>query len=379
MLPTWRKRMGNYTITIDSGTTNTRVFLFEEDGTLTASFREETGVRDTAADGNNAKLKKAVKNGIQDVLRSAQIRISDVRTIIASGMITSNVGLVEIPHLNAPAGLEELARGTRKILLEEICEQPIYFIPGVKNPVSPITTENFLQMDIMRGEETETMALLCNLSGIAGSRKTNDGKSGTQQDFPEQKPRIFLLPGSHSKFVFTDEKNRITGCLTSLTGELLDAVTRHTILSDAVGGQFVSEENYDAQMVIAGYDAASSYGTGRACFTARILNQFVEKDKVRIANYLLGVVLQNDLYALKSSLGGWDAAAQIQKEPAKTQVPAENTQTYEIIVSGRNPLRRALHDLLKHDGFFRNISEYVPDPGLPLSAQGAMLIGKLLN
>ena len=45
--------MKNYTITIDTGTTNTRVYLFNEKYEAVASAKSEIGVRITAIDGNN--------------------------------------------------------------------------------------------------------------------------------------------------------------------------------------------------------------------------------------------------------------------------------------------------------------------------------------
>ena len=49
--------MKNYTITIDTGTTNTRVYLFNEKYEAVASAKSEIGVRITAIDGNNNRLK----------------------------------------------------------------------------------------------------------------------------------------------------------------------------------------------------------------------------------------------------------------------------------------------------------------------------------
>ncbi len=51
---------------------------------------------------------------------------------------------------------------------------------------------------------------------------------------------MFILPGSHNKFVAMSAEGKILGCMTSISGELLDAMTHHTILADAVGGAFVS-------------------------------------------------------------------------------------------------------------------------------------------
>ena len=103
--------MKNYTITIDTGTTNTRVFLFNENNEPVSSAKSEIGVRITAIDGNNDRLKAAIKGCLEDVLKQAGVTYENVKRVVASGMITSNVGLTEIPHVVAPASAEDPHRG----------------------------------------------------------------------------------------------------------------------------------------------------------------------------------------------------------------------------------------------------------------------------
>ena len=98
-------------------------------------------------------------------------------------------------------------------------------------------------MDIMRGEEVEVMALLSH--------------------FAPGKPYLLVLPGSHMKFVSVDREDRITGCLTSISGELLAAITTGTILADAVQRQFADPEQFDEQALLAGWRTAARTGLGR--------------------------------------------------------------------------------------------------------------------
>ena len=113
--------MKNYTITIDTGTTNTRVFLFNEKNEVAASAKSEIGVRITAIDGNNNRLKTAIRGCLEEVLKQAGITYDEVKKVVASGMITSNVGLVEIPHVVAPASAEDLAEAAKSVLIEDVC------------------------------------------------------------------------------------------------------------------------------------------------------------------------------------------------------------------------------------------------------------------
>ena len=109
--------MKNYTITIDTGTTNTRVFLFNENNEPVSSAKSEIGVRITAIDGNNDRLKAAIKGCLEDVLKQAGVTYENVNRVVASGMITSNVGLTEIPHVVAPASAEDLGKAARSVLI----------------------------------------------------------------------------------------------------------------------------------------------------------------------------------------------------------------------------------------------------------------------
>lgn len=152
--------MKNYTITIDTGTTNTRVYLFNEKYEAVASAKSEIGVRITAIDGNNNRLKAAIKGCLEDVLKQADITYDDVKQVAASGMITSNVGLTEIPHVVAPASAEDLAKAAKSVLIEDVCPLPILFIPGVKNRDGKLDLTTFESMDMMRGEEVETVAVI---------------------------------------------------------------------------------------------------------------------------------------------------------------------------------------------------------------------------
>lgn len=332
--------MDNWIITLDGGTTNTRACLWKNEELVARSDRE-VGVRCTAEDGNNSRLKEAVRDCIREVLSDAGAAEEDLSAILASGMISSNVGLAEVPHCPAPAGAGELAAGAKKVVLPEICGLPITIIPGVKNPVDPVDLISFGAMDMMRGEEVETLALL--------------------EEYPKGRPYLLVLPGSHMKFVSVDREGRILGCLTSISGELLSSVTHHTIIADAVGRSFVSEEGYDGEFVALGAREAAGVGLGRACFSARILSQFPKIPPEKLACFVLGAVLQGDLTALRGS--GW--------------LKAEGQA--EVIVAGKGPLRRAIAQLLKAEGLYRQVHMYDGEGKPPLSARGARTVGRLLG
>ena len=239
----------------------------------------------------------------------------------------------------APASAEDLAKAAKSVLIEDVCPLPILFIPGVKNRDGKLDLTTFESMDMMRGEEVETVAVI--------------------ESLPKGQPYLLVLPGSHTKFVSVDRDGKITGCLTTITGELLSVITNDTLIADAVGHSFASEETYAKEYVLAGYETARKTGIGRACFSARILNTFAEPDKTKIASYVLGAVLQNDMEAVKNS--------------SALKCDADTT----VVIYGKNPLREALMDLFAKENFFRHVTEFIPNDSVPTSAKGALHIVSL--
>ena len=187
-----------YLISIDGGTTNTRVYLWRGDHSVADRTASEMGVRNTAISGSNDGLKQAVKGMLQQLLQRNHLVWDDIEGIYASGMITSNLGLYELPHLIAPARPEDFARGVKEVEMKDICPLPIGMIPGVKNlRDEDVGLHNLGEMDMMRGEEAEAL-------GIVSALQVSQ-------------PVVLVLPGSHTKFVFMDENGSILGCVTSMT------------------------------------------------------------------------------------------------------------------------------------------------------------------
>lgn len=330
--------MKDYTITIDGGTTNTRCILWDSKRNRVAEEKREIGVRNTAIDGNNQRLKQAVKECLEELLQKTGVTYEGIRRIIASGMITSDVGIVEVPHLTAPAGLTELAKSAVTLSVPEICPMPITFIAGIKNDVLDVNFKTYEAMDIMRGEEVESVAII--------------------EKYHQGKPMILILPGSHNKFVAVDQYKRITGCLTSISGELLSSITNNTILAKSVHKNFLEEKDYDKEWLLLGYENAKKTGLGRACFSGRILYLFHDNRPEKIQNYILGAALQGDIMAVMNS---------------KAIHSIKNTVA---VVCGKNPLRQAIVDILEHEKVFTEVEIFVPEEGESTAALGAYLVAE---
>lgn len=320
-------------ITIDTGTTNTRVKLWCDGALLSEGF-SPVGVRDTAVTGSTSALEKGVREAFGKALTAGGIRETDVGLLLAAGMITSNMGLWELPHLAAPAGIIELAAGMKSAILPEVTQQPIWFIPGVKTSAGPVTLESCDQADMMRGEEVEAYGLMAQ-TGLTG-------------------PAIVVLPGSHTKFVQLDAQNRIAGSITTIAGELLAAITHNTLIANALDKSFAS--HIEPEALLAGARHGRRVGLGRACFQVRLLDLFTELTVNQKANFLLGAVLADDIAALDNS------TAILQAE------------TLPLIIGGSSSMAKGLALLLEADG--RNV-RLVDDSLLhTASGQGCLVIAE---
>lgn len=268
-------------LVIDSGTTNTRVRL--SDGTrILYTESAPVGARTTAAEGHNRTLRQELKRMIPSVARASGVGLSEVGALIASGMITSNLGLLEVPHLPAPVTRARLAEGIVEAMFDDVCERPIHFIPGVKT--LPSTVPGVPAGDILRGEEAEVVGLrsLLRLSG----------------------PVTFLHYGSHHKAIQTGPAGEILSSETVMTGELLQVVSEHTILSSTVLP--VRTVALDEPSWRLGLDVALADGVSRALFVTRLTQQLHDQTPQQSSNFLLGALTSLDLPMVRRALDRGD-------------------------------------------------------------------------
>lgn len=253
--------MPNY-IAIDGGTTNTRVRLVCN-YKICDTEKQNIGARQGCE--NPTCYKNAIRESIQAILKRNGLREEDITAILASGMITSEGGLCNLPHLPAPCGIEELAENLFEKTLPAISSVPITFIRGVKTG-----GVDFADTDMMRGEETELMGF-------------GDGP---------QPNTLYVLPGSHSKLVETDEKGRIARFSTQLTGELLSAVANGTILQNSID---LSESETDTDYLKRGYLFAKEKGVNAAFFKVRVLDKLFGCTKKQAYSFFMGAVLSPEI------------------------------------------------------------------------------------
>ncbi|RLS55646.1 MAG: hypothetical protein DWH91_08705 [Planctomycetota bacterium] len=265
-------------ICIDTGTTSSRVWLVEN-GEIQYGVAADVGVRDTARDGNNHRLRETLGN----LLRQARDRATvPVTQIAAAGMITSALGLREVPHVAAPAGCCELSAGAVQYVDDELGDLPITLFPGVRSgpwgdPASIADT------DIMRGEETLCLGLIAQRPGSL---------------------RTVINLGSHWKTILLNDLGQITSSHTTLSGELLHAIMTQTVLASAVpSGRPGSIDN---AWCLQGAHAFASMGLSRMLFTVRLWElQASEVTPRQRLSYLIGGLVAEALTAvLRRALPG---------------------------------------------------------------------------
>jgi 2-dehydro-3-deoxygalactonokinase len=259
-------------VLLEGETTNTRVWLVRGDEVV-AEGRTSVGARDTARDGSPQRLEAALNALIAGVRREGAALPVPCRPniVVAAGMLTSSLGLREVDHVAAPAGVSELATCVERHAFKAVTDLPVLLVPGVRS--GPLHCERDVvgSADIIRGEEI--IALGLHLLGWlpAGG--------------------IVLTLGSHWKAIHVSRDGQITGSVTSLGGELIDVVTNQTVLAGSLPRQW--PDAFEPAWIDAGVHESQQSGLGRALFCVRLLEQRVTSTPEQRLAFLIGAAIGN--------------------------------------------------------------------------------------
>lgn len=257
---------------IDGGTTRTRAWAAVGDGVV-ASDSVVAGARDGARDGSARPLREAVAHLFRGIAERCRAGGQPTPALaVAAGMITSTEGLVEVAHVEAPAGAPDLARGALGHRDAALGPLPFVFIPGIRSGPDTSDREAIGRCDVMRGEET--LAL------------------GLERRGPLRGGGVVLSLGSHWKAVHVDSGGRVAGSVSTLTGELVQAVLSQTILASAVPREWPPTLSGD--WVRAGRLRALEDGLPRALYCVRLLQQSVDSTPEERLAFLLGAAIAAD-------------------------------------------------------------------------------------
>ena len=257
-------------LAIDGGTSKTRASVVSSERGVVASAAVEAGVADVARTGKRAVLREAAVGASSLALSDARAEWGELDRVVASGMITSPLGLYELPHVPAPAGKRELARSSVEVGLEGF-PLPVLFIPGVRSGEGE-------SLEIIRGEEVEIVGIL---------EKIGPGRG-----------RTFLFAGSHGKVIETDQLGRVSSIFTFLFGELMRAVAKETILAAFLPAPVLVEKV--CASLSAGLKDAREHGLGHALFRVRVMGMLETKAEER-GSFLFGACAEPAVRRLEGS------------------------------------------------------------------------------
>jgi 2-dehydro-3-deoxygalactonokinase len=305
-------------LAVDSGTTSTRAWVVDS-GKVLATASTRAGAKDVATGQHRFELLSSVRSVCDGALGESGQTWDDVQAVVAFGMITSELGLEEVSHLEAPADRRALVDAMRRV--DEALPAPVYLVPGVRSDGPDLA-----QTDFMRGEETEVVGLL-SLGSV-------------------DPPILYVSTGSHTKFVVVDARGRIEWSMTTLSGELLWALHRETILSELVDP---IGDLRDLEAVEEGARVAERDGLSRALFAARLLNRIRGAEPDTCSAFVHGALAGSDIRSLRTALGG------------RSDPPTR------VVIGGRSALALAYGHLLGKEDWVTVLKE----TDQPLGALGA--------
>jgi 2-dehydro-3-deoxygalactonokinase len=247
-------------IGIDWGTTSFRAYRIDAGGGVIETREAPAGIL-SVRDGNF--------EGVLTREIGAWLAAEPELPVIASGMITSRQGWLEVPYCPCPAGSAAIAAA----LMRHPDRRMLHFVPGL----SLIGADGV--PDVIRGEETQ----------IVGEVGDRPGR------------HLLVLPGTHSKWALAED-GVITWFATFMTGELFAVLKEHSIL-----GRLMHGEADDAGAFERGraYARSGKGGLLQRLFSARTLGLFDLLPESGVASYLSGLLIGSEI---EEALGCLEAA-----------------------------------------------------------------------
>lgn len=193
-----------------------------------------------------------------DVMAHVATRWPDLACPVATGMIGSNVGWIDVPYLDCPVSAADIACG---LVPTTIGAVDLLIAPGIA-----CRRARDGQPDILRGEDVEIFGALA--------------LDGEAQD------RLLVLPGTHTKWARA-QAGRLVDFFTSMSGEVFDRLTAQGLLASVVEGEAHAGEAFMAGLSV----AQNGLGLSTALFGVRA--RVIRGDLVRrdAASYLRGILI----------------------------------------------------------------------------------------
>ncbi len=258
-------------IALDWGTSNLRATLLGEGGAVLDTRAAAGGVMAVP----DRRFEEALFALVGDWIDTHGC------ALIASGMIGSRQGWVDVPYLDCPAGLDEAAARLARVELPR--GRPLHIVPGLR------TLGSDGAFDVMRGEETQ----------LWGAALPPDATC--------------VLPGTHAKWAGVGAHGRITGFRTYMTGELYALLTQNSILGRLMVFGHGSPPDFErgARLGLAEYRQAT-----HILFAARTAGLMDRVAPEGLPDYLSGLLLGIEIGSALSALDAPPRAVSILGDPA---------------------------------------------------------------
>ncbi|MFP1133077.1 2-dehydro-3-deoxygalactonokinase [Asticcacaulis sp. W401b] len=177
-------------VAADWGTTNFRLFLFDDSGQVIARQTANIGLKNLGV--------LTFEQALHSVLKDDFSGLEQLPFLLA-GMVGSRQGWIEAPYVACPAGLDTIADGIVSAPSERL---NVSIVPGLfaETPGTGL-------LNVMRGEETQILGIM-----------QSDSADG-----------FMVLPGTHSKWALIRD-GRIQSFSTHMTGEMFQVLRAHSIL-----------------------------------------------------------------------------------------------------------------------------------------------------
>lgn len=248
---------------IDCGTTSTRVYIIDDNMEIVSEGYRRVGVRNTSMTGSKETLRNGVKEAIIEATQKANMLVEDLDFAVASGMITSEIGLIEIPHLITPIGQEELVKNLTLTNGMDVVGLPvkIVFIPGIRNDYGEnATLHDIRNVDFMRGEETQIV--------------------GIWDEFGDNDSINVIVLSSHTKLIHINKKGQVEASLTTISGQLYEAILKETM----IGKSLTEESNEESggygfeEVADIAYSVQKEVGLDRCLMIPRFMQVLLKTD-----------------------------------------------------------------------------------------------------